>query len=168
VRRTSLHAHAGPPFEGFLQPGVAIDHQQERCREAALLQAADHPAPGGLGFGGGDAQIQQAFLAVFRDAERRQHRNGDDAPGHAHLQVEAVQEDDGIALGGEVTALPGRKQRLEPGDDPRDRVRRAYRGSNWLWNSWVVPSRPTIRARGTMTVRVPSGVVIVRSVLPLR
>jgi hypothetical protein len=33
--------------------------------------------------------------------------------------MKAVQEDDRVALGREVPILPGRKQRPEPGDDPR-------------------------------------------------
>ena len=56
VRGAPLHAHAVPLLERVLQARVAIDDQQQRRRQPALLEIGDDAAPDRRGLRGGDAQ----------------------------------------------------------------------------------------------------------------
>ena len=85
----------------------------------------------GRGFTRRGTERQQLFLPVWRDSESGEHRNAHDAFCYPHLQVEAVQEDDGVDLVAQVAALPLFEALLDRWSSPSNgfsalRIRRLF------------------------------------------
>ena len=116
MRGAPLDLHVWPHLPRLLQPRVPIDHEQPRCGQPPPVEIAQDGVPQSGGFRHRHLQRHQPFLARFRDSEDREDGNRHDAPGEPHLEMEAVQEQDGIPLACELPLLPRRKQRLQPAD----------------------------------------------------
>ncbi len=83
----------------MLEAGIAVHDQQQRRREASLLQIRDRRAPRGARFRRGHAQGEQGFLAGFGHPQGGQDRHRDDPARHAQLQMKAIEKHDRVALG---------------------------------------------------------------------
>ena len=120
VGRAPLHLDGRPGPQRLLQPRMPIRHDESRRRQATMLEVGQHRPPRDRRFGGRELQGHEPFLAVWCDPQGHEDGHRDHAARQPDLQVHAIEEQHGVALVGQEARLPGREQRLQPPDDPRD------------------------------------------------
>ena len=83
------------PGNGRLQPLVVVgDHQLDAAQPAAG-EAAQEGGPEGLGLRRADRHAEDLAPSLVVDRDRHGHRDRDDAPGLAHLQIGRIQPEIG-------------------------------------------------------------------------
>jgi len=90
---------------------VGVGHDQLETAQPAAGKLAHEGGPERLRLGGSNVHAENFALAVAVDADRDDHRDGDDAAILAHLHIGGVDPQIGLRSRGRERPSPGRRSR---------------------------------------------------------